>query len=143
MWDIRVAFLAIVLFVFNPVDKLVGYSTEIRSFRNVFPIESSMPPWLHAPKNGTAYKSKKKFVIPLLFPDVLQILFIVSVIVCIKSSTSIIFTTDFGRRFTEVKQPLLYIHKAWERIFLSTHWYNLKPTIPLYPSVEFAHWKSH
>lgn len=34
-----------------------------------------MPPWLHAPKNGTAYKSKKKFVIPLLFPDVLQILF--------------------------------------------------------------------
>jgi len=69
------AFLTIVLFVFNPVDKFVGYSTEIRSFRDVLPNESLVFSCLHASKNGTAYKSRKKFVIPLLFPDVLQILF--------------------------------------------------------------------
>ena len=31
--------------------------------------------WLHVPKNGTVYKNRKKFPIPSLFPDVLQILF--------------------------------------------------------------------
>ena len=38
------------------------------------------------PPNSTVYKNRKKFVIPSLFPNVLQILFYLSaVIVCIKS----------------------------------------------------------
>ena len=76
MQNVRVAFGAVVLSILNPTDKLVGYFTEIRSFEDVQSDESiRVLIGSTSPPNGTVYKNRKKFVIPSLFPDVLQILF--------------------------------------------------------------------